>query len=64
MPTTEQRRRNTATVLTTLGQLPADATPAQRDAAVNALTNQEIDGWCDELLARLGHPDYRQPAAA
>lgn len=50
--------------LVSLGQLPADATPAEREAAVQALADAEIDAWTDELLARLGHPDYQQPAAA
>lgn len=64
MPTMIQRRENTAIILTTLGELPPDATPAQRQAAVDALTDAEIGDRCDELLARLGHPDYQHHAAA
>jgi hypothetical protein len=59
-----QRRENTASILTALGELPPNATPAQRQAAVNALTDAEINDRCDELLARLGAPGYRQQAAA
>jgi hypothetical protein len=64
MPTMIERQQNTATLLIALGQLDPNATPAERQAAIQALTDAEIDAWTDELLARLGHPDYRQQAAA
>lgn len=60
MPTMIQRRENTATLLTALGELDPNATPAEREAAVNALTDDQISAMADLLLARLGHPDYRQ----
>jgi hypothetical protein len=64
MPTMNERRENTATLLVSLGEIRPDATPAERDAAVQALTDANIDDRCDKLLARLGHPDYKHPAAA
>lgn len=64
MPTMIERQQNTATLLTALGQLPPNATPAERQAAADALTDTEVLHRSVQLLVRLGHPDYQHPAAA
>lgn len=61
MPTMIQRRENTASILTALGELPPNATPAQRRAHGATLTDDQINANADRLLALLGYP---QQAAA
>lgn len=65
MATMQQHRDNTASILTALGQLPADASPAQIDTAVNdAITDNRIEEASIRLLSRLGADGYHHPAAA
>lgn len=63
MPTMHQHRKNTATLLTTVGHLNPDATPAQRDAAAD-LTDDQVEAMATELLYRLGAGEIHHPAAA
>ena len=62
--TIAERDAGTATLLTSLGRLDPNATPAERSAAVQALTDAEINDRSVELLYRLGAPGYHHPAAA
>lgn len=62
--TIAERDERTATLLTSLGQLPPNATPAERQAAVIALTDAEIYERSLELNYRMGAPGYHHPAAA
>lgn len=64
MSTIAERDANTADLLTATGRLDRNATPAERAAAVQALTDGEIFDRSVELLARLGAPGYHHPAAA
>jgi hypothetical protein len=64
MTAMHEHHANAATLLTSLGELPAHATPAERAAAVNALADAEITDRATELLYRLGAPGYQHNAAA
>ncbi|MGW2371699.1 hypothetical protein [Kitasatospora sp. NPDC001683] len=66
MSTMQERYDGIASVEIALGRLPANATQAQREAAVNAVldANEDlVDAHATELLHRLGAGDY-YPAAA
>jgi hypothetical protein len=65
MATMHEHRQNTASILGALGELPANATPAQIDAAVDdALTDQRVEEASIRLLSILGADGYHHPAAA
>lgn len=65
MATMHEHRQNTASILTALGRISRNATPAQIDAAVDAaLNDQDIEAMSTELLYRLGAGDIHHPAAA
>lgn len=56
MPSIHEHRRNTASILTALGEIYADATPAEVDAAVEqALTDQRVEEASIRLLKLLGY---------
>lgn len=54
MPTLREYRENTVVMLTALGELAPDATPAQRLAAADALSDAEILARSERLLKALG----------
>jgi len=54
MPTLREHRENTGSLLVALGELPADATIAQRLAAADALSDAEILARSERLLKMLG----------
>jgi hypothetical protein len=61
----QEHRDGTASILTTLGRIPATATPAEINAAVEqAIADGEVDALSTELLYRLGAGDLHYPAAA
>jgi hypothetical protein len=65
MATMQEHRDGTASILAALGRIPATATQAEIDAAVDrALDEQDIDALSTELLYRLGAGDIHHPAAA
>jgi hypothetical protein len=55
MPTLREHRENTATILTTIGELPPDATITQRLAAADALTDAQLLERSIRLLTALGY---------
>ncbi|MGW6912559.1 hypothetical protein ACWGB8_01855 [Kitasatospora sp. NPDC054939] len=64
MATTYQEHRgNVAALQIALGRLRPDATPAERDAAIDEAEHQ-VDALATVLLHRLGAPTDRYPAAA
>jgi hypothetical protein len=65
MATMHEHRENTASILTALGRIPANATQADIDAAVEqALDDEDILARSTELLYRLGAGNLHYPAAA
>jgi hypothetical protein len=54
VPTLREYHENTGSVLVALGELPPDATIAQRLAAADALTDAEILARSERLLKALG----------
>jgi hypothetical protein len=61
----QEHRDGTASILTALGRIPATATPAEINAAVDqAIADGEVDALSTELLYRLGAGDIYHPAAA
>lgn len=63
--TMDEHRRSTGSILTALGRIPASASPAEIDAAIEqALDDGTVDALSTELLYRLGAGDLHYPAAA
>jgi hypothetical protein len=50
-------RRNAASIATTLGQVPASATPQQLDRLLDAMTDERILANAERLLRTLGHQE-------
>jgi hypothetical protein len=65
MAAMHEHREGVASVLAALGRIPATATPAEIDAAIEqALDDEDVLARSMELLYRLGAGDLHYPAAA
>lgn len=65
MATMQEYRDSTGSILIALGRIPATATLAEIDAAIEqALNDGQVEALSTELLYRLGAGDVHYPAAA
>jgi hypothetical protein len=65
MATMQEHRANTGSILTALGRIPATASRAEIDAAIDqALNDGNVEALSTELLYRLGADPVHYPAAA
>jgi len=62
--TLQEQIRETASMGRALGDLPADANPAQEQAYFDSKTDLEIYNMAVAVYARLGADGYRHNAAA